>query len=59
MLRNLSRGDRGNDVLAVQRGLNLRKLSSEPKVDEIGVFGPASDAAVRRFQSRNGLVPEP
>ena len=58
MLRNLSRGDRGNDALAIQRGLNLRKLPSEPKVDEIGVFGPATDAAVRRFQSRNGLVPD-
>ncbi len=58
MLRNLSRGDRGNDVLAVQKGLNLRKLPTEPRVDEIGVFGPATDAAVRRFQSRNGLVPD-
>src|SRR5882724_4300321 len=55
MLRNIARGDRGNDVLAVQQGLNIRKLRDEPKVDEIGVFGPATDAAVRRFQRRTKL----
>ena len=58
MLRNLSWGCRGPDVLAVQKALNVRKLAKDPKVDEIGIFGPATDAAVRRFQERNRLVPD-
>jgi len=58
MLRTLSRGTRGPDVLAVQQALNYRKLPKDPKVDEIGIFGPATDAAVRRFQERNRLTPD-
>jgi len=58
MLRTLSVGSRGPDVLAVQQALNYRKQPKDPKVDEIGVFGPATDSAVRRFQERNRLTPD-
>jgi hypothetical protein len=56
MLRNLSLGTNGPDVLAVQQGLNLRKRPQDPALREDGVFGPKTDAAVRRFQQRNRLV---
>jgi hypothetical protein len=42
----------------VQQALNYRKLPKDPQVDEIGIFGPATDAAVRRFQERNRLTPD-
>jgi len=58
MLRSLSWGSRGPDVLAVQQALNCKKEASDPVVDEIGVFGPATDAAVRRFQQRRKLTPD-
>jgi peptidoglycan hydrolase-like protein with peptidoglycan-binding domain len=55
MLRNLSSGSRGQDVLAVQRGLNHRRQPQDPPLAEDGIFGPETDAAVRRFQMRNRL----
>ena len=42
----LRRGDSGVKVRKLQRGLNI-------KVD--GLFGPATEAAVKKFQRRNGL----
>ena len=44
--RSLSLGDRGPDVRAVQRLLGVRQT---------GLFGPATAAAVSRFQRRNDL----
>ncbi len=55
MVRHLSLGSRGQDVLAVQQGLNLRRQPQDPPLDEDGVFGPETDAALRRFQHRNSL----
>jgi peptidoglycan hydrolase-like protein with peptidoglycan-binding domain len=55
MLRNLSLGARGQDVLAVQQGLNLRKEPQDAALAEDGIFGPETDAAIRRFQHRNSL----
>jgi hypothetical protein len=55
-MRNLSIGDRGPDVVALQQGLNVRRTSQEAALVEDGIFGPKTDAAVRRFQQRNALV---
>lgn len=43
----LKRGDRGEEVTVLQRGLGI-------KVD--GVFGDDTDKAVRQFQTENGLT---
>ena len=55
MIRHLSLGARGQEVLAVQQGLNLRRQPEDAALIEDGIFGPETDAAVRRFQHRNGL----
>lgn len=41
-------GDRGADVRAIQAALRLQPVD--------GIFGPATDAAVKAFQKANGLV---
>lgn len=48
----LSRDDRGPGVEALQRTLNRQGESLQ--ID--GIFGPATEAAVRRFQQRNHLT---
>ncbi len=55
MIRHLSLGARGQEVLAVQQGLNLRRQPEDEALIEDGIFGPETDAAVRRFQHRHGL----
>jgi peptidoglycan hydrolase-like protein with peptidoglycan-binding domain len=55
MFRSLLLGSRGQDVLAVQQGLNLRRAPQDEALTEDGVFGPETDAAVREFQHRNSL----
>jgi hypothetical protein len=45
----LKKGDRGPNVAKVQRWLN------QP---DDGIFGPATKAAVKRFQRRQGLTPD-
>jgi hypothetical protein len=50
----LSLGDRGPEVVAVQRRLN--QLNGDLEVD--GVFGPATRAAVVAFQAAAGLTPD-
>jgi hypothetical protein len=54
MGRILSRGTTGADVRALQDVLNFQIRRGTPlKVD--GIFGPATDARVREFQSANDL----
>ena len=47
-------GDRGPDVLALQRRLNA--LGADVKED--GIFGTGTRAAVMAFQGSNGLRPD-
>jgi peptidoglycan hydrolase-like protein with peptidoglycan-binding domain len=51
-------GDEGDAVRAVQSQFQARNLSGDPsrglQVD--GIFGPLTDAAVRRFQQAVGLA---
>ena len=51
--RAMRRGSRGWDVAALQFGLRRRGFSTG-SID--GGFGPATDAAVRRFQRARGLA---
>ena len=51
----IDRGDRGPQVRNLQAALN-RAVGSNLVVD--GIFGPATDAAVRVFQRRSGLAPD-
>ncbi|HEY1012773.1 MAG TPA: peptidoglycan-binding domain-containing protein, partial [Herpetosiphonaceae bacterium] len=52
----LKEGDRlrGDDVLAVQQRLLQLGYSQVGEAD--GIFGPATEAAVKDFQEQNGLV---
>src|SRR5262249_40953816 len=54
-MRNLSIGTHGQDVVALQQGLNQRRTAQDTALQEDGIFGPKTGAAVRRFQSRNNL----
>ena len=48
-------GDRGDAVLDVQRRLGALGYSFPPD-ERSGVFGPATDQAVRAFQQKRGLL---
>lgn len=54
----IRRGSRGADVLYVQERLNAAAASDPaiPMIAEDGVFGPATERAVRAFQRAYGLV---
>ena len=47
------RGDTGEFVLTVQRTLNV---AIKANLIEDGIFGSATEEAVRRFQGREGLL---
>lgn len=47
-------GSRGPEVVTVQRELN-RQLFPRPNLDEDGIFGPLTQAAVRAFQRQAGI----
>ena len=49
-------GSRGQDVRDVQNALNL--LGTIPPVVIDGIFGPITDGAVKRFQTKNSLTPD-
>jgi len=54
-VRNLSRGDRGKEVLDVQTRLRGQDFElGREGVD--GFFGPSTELAVRSFQQRRGLL---
>jgi len=55
--RTLRFGSNGNDVLELQRGLNLL-LNTQPKLAEDGVYGPKTFARVREFQGSRSLAPD-
>src|SRR5262245_22781820 len=48
----LARGSKGDEVVALQKRLNVR-LAGKLRVD--GIFGPKTEQAVRLFQWRNDL----
>lgn len=50
-VRQQSYGSRGNHVRRTQKRLN----ASGAKLAQDGIFGPRTQAAVRQFQSKNGL----
>lgn len=51
--RTLRKGDKGEDVRALQRELNARGYDSG---EADGIFGKATEAAVRAYQKANGLT---
>ena len=52
--RNLSRGSNGDDVLVLQKFLVNQGFLKN--VTPNGVFGPATEKALQRFQSKNNIV---
>ena len=52
-LRDLAQGMRGEDVRAVQQGLNEHFRGTRPELDPDGAFGPNTRAAVDAFQLAN------
>jgi N-acetylmuramoyl-L-alanine amidase len=54
-MRTIRAGDRGDDVRDVQQRLVSMGAHVDPAELE-GVFGPATEAAVRAFQQRRGLM---
>jgi N-acetylmuramoyl-L-alanine amidase len=54
-MRTIRGGDRGDDVRDVQQRLASMGSHIDPAELE-GVFGPATEAAVRAFQQRRGLL---
>ena len=54
----LKRGSRGNDVRVIQYFLNFLGFFNDrlPQISVDGIFGPATENAVRQFQSQYGLT---
>jgi hypothetical protein len=53
--RTIGKGDRGSDVVTLQRVLTLKGYSVGPPD---GIFGRRTARAVKRFQRRRGLTPD-
>jgi murein L,D-transpeptidase YcbB/YkuD len=49
----LKKGDSGSTVVIVQHALNISGI--QPALDEDGIFGNDTDAAVKAFQQKNKL----
>lgn len=54
LTRNLARGERGNDVKALQEML-ARDKQIYPAGQVTGFFGPLTEEAIKRFQERHGI----
>jgi len=48
----LKAGDEGDSVAELQNALGIDWLKED------GIFGPATEAAVKAFQTSNGLTPD-
>lgn len=59
VLRDLAQGMRGEDVHAVQQGLNEYFRGTRPALKADGVFGPNTRAAVDAFQRANPGIGKP
>lgn len=57
-LEYLRRGASGEYVRVVQRIINLHLPAGSELLAPDGIFGPLTEAAVKGFQSRYGLVPD-
>jgi hypothetical protein len=57
VIRSIRKGDRGEDVRAVQQGLNLALAGLRGPVAEDGTFWTETDSATRFFQQQSGLNP--
>ncbi len=55
---SLRRGNRGNEVKLIQYYLNFLSFFNNrlPSIDADGIFGPATENAVKAFQSEYGLT---
>ena len=55
---SLRRGSRGNEVKLIQYYLNFLSFFNNrlPSIDADGIFGPATENAVKAFQSEDGLT---
>ena len=55
---SLRRGSRGNEVKLIQYYLNFLSFFNNrlPSIDADGIFGPATENAVKAFQSEYGLT---
>jgi len=51
----LKKGDRGNDVLAVQKFLNSIQGATHPPAED-SIFGTATESLVKNFQERENLL---
>ena len=58
MIRSTRKGDRGEDVRAVQQGLNLALAGLRGPVAEDGTFWTETDSATRFFQQQAGINPD-
>ena len=54
LTRNLARGERGDDVSALQEML-ARDKQIYPEGQVTGFFGPLTEKAIRRFQEKHGI----
>ena len=57
-IRDLYLGVSGIEVKLIQQAFNTRRLQSEPALQEDGLFGPKTKAAIIGYQKRYGLTPD-
>jgi peptidoglycan hydrolase-like protein with peptidoglycan-binding domain len=52
----IRRGSTGEKVKDIQKAINARPATGQPKLDVDGVFGEQTEAAVKQLQRRSGLI---